>query len=60
MTPALFAQVKPALTVYSGRQFIDPQVAPREALLALPGMDPTPRGVDHRRANKPAIHRPKQ
>jgi general secretion pathway protein K len=41
MTPALFAQVKPALTVYSGRQFIDPQVAPREALLALPGMDPT-------------------
>jgi general secretion pathway protein K len=41
MTPALFAQVKPALTVYSGRQFIDPQVAPREALLALPEMDPT-------------------
>jgi general secretion pathway protein K len=39
MTPALFAQVKPALTVYSGRQFIDPQVAPREALLALSGMD---------------------
>jgi general secretion pathway protein K len=40
MTPGLFAQVKPALTVYSGRQFIDPQVAPREALLALPEMDP--------------------
>jgi general secretion pathway protein K len=39
MTPAVFAQVKPALTVYSGRQFIDPQVAPREALLALPEMD---------------------
>jgi general secretion pathway protein K len=39
MTPALFARVKPALTVYSGRQFIDPQVAPREALLALPEMD---------------------
>jgi general secretion pathway protein K len=39
MTPALFARVKPALTVYSGRQFIDPQVAPREALLALPGTD---------------------
>jgi general secretion pathway protein K len=39
MTPALFVQVKPALTVYSGRQFIDPQVAPREALLALPEMD---------------------
>ena len=41
MTPALFARVKPALTVYSGRQFIDPQVAPREALLALPEMDAT-------------------
>jgi general secretion pathway protein K len=40
MTPALFARVRPALTVYSGRQFIDPQVAPPEALLALPGMDP--------------------
>jgi len=40
MTPALFAQVRPALTVYSGRQFIDPQVAPREALLALPDMNP--------------------
>jgi general secretion pathway protein K len=40
MTPALFARVKPALTVYSGRQFIDPQVAPREALLALPEMSP--------------------
>jgi general secretion pathway protein K len=40
MTSALFAQVRPALTVYSGRQSIDPQTAPREALLALPGMDP--------------------
>jgi general secretion pathway protein K len=40
MTTTLFARVKPALTVYSGRQFIDPEVAPREALLALPEMDP--------------------
>ena len=39
MTPALFKRIEPALTVYSGRQFIDPQVAPREALMALPGMD---------------------
>jgi general secretion pathway protein K len=39
MTPALFKRLQPALTVYSGRQFIDPQVAPREALLALPDMD---------------------
>ncbi len=40
MTPALYQRVEPAITVYSGRQFIDPQVAPREALLALPTMDP--------------------
>jgi general secretion pathway protein K len=39
MTPALFKRIAPAVTVYSGRQFIDPQVAPREALLALPNMD---------------------
>ncbi|HXO69421.1 MAG TPA: type II secretion system protein GspK [Bradyrhizobium sp.] len=40
MTPALFRRIEPALTVYSGRPLIDPQVAPREALLALPGMTP--------------------
>jgi general secretion pathway protein K len=40
MTPALFRRIEPALTVYSGRQFIDPQVAPREALLAQPNMTP--------------------
>jgi general secretion pathway protein K len=40
MTPALFRRIEPALTVYSGRQFIDPQAAPREALLALPNMTP--------------------
>jgi general secretion pathway protein K len=40
MTPALFRRIEPALTVYSGRQFIDPQVAPREALRALPNMTP--------------------
>jgi general secretion pathway protein K len=39
MTPELFQRVEPALTVYSGRQFIDPQFAPREALLALPTMN---------------------
>jgi general secretion pathway protein K len=38
MTPALFRRIEPALTVYSGRQFIDPQTAPRESLLALPNM----------------------
>jgi general secretion pathway protein K len=40
MTPDLFQRIEPALTVYSARQFIDPQVAPREALLSLPGMTP--------------------
>lgn len=39
MTPELFKHVEPALTVYSGRPFIDPRVAPAEALLALPSMD---------------------
>lgn len=40
MTPEIFRRIEPALTVYSARQFIDPQVAPREALLSLPGMTP--------------------
>jgi general secretion pathway protein K len=40
VTPQLFNKIRPALTVYSGKRFIDPQAAPREALLALPGMDP--------------------
>jgi general secretion pathway protein K len=39
MTPPIYRRVAPALTVYSGRQFIDFQVAPREALLAIAGMD---------------------
>jgi general secretion pathway protein K len=39
MTPALFKRVEPALTVYSGRPFIDPQIAPPAVLLAIPGMD---------------------
>jgi general secretion pathway protein K len=41
MTADLFRRVEPAVTVYSGSQFIDPRVAPPEALLALPGMDPS-------------------
>jgi general secretion pathway protein K len=39
MTPELYGRVAPALTVYSGRPRIDPQVATREAMLALPLMD---------------------
>ena len=38
MTPALFQKIEPALTVYSGRPTFDAQVAPCEALQALPGM----------------------
>ena len=38
MTPALYEKVEGALTVYSGAAGINPRVAPREALLALPGM----------------------
>jgi len=37
-TEELFRRIEPAITVYSGRQFIDPQFAPREVLLALPTM----------------------
>jgi general secretion pathway protein K len=39
MTPELFRRVEPALTVYSGRPFIDPRLAPAEVLLALRSMD---------------------
>ncbi len=38
MTGEIYRRVAPALTVYSGRRGIDPRVAPREALLALPGI----------------------
>lgn len=40
MTPALFQRIEPALTVYSGRQFVDPQVAPRDVLAVLSNMVP--------------------
>ena len=39
MTPELFSRIEPALTIYSGKQFVDPGVAPRQVLLALPAMD---------------------
>ena len=35
--PFGFAKLEPALTVYSQRPTFDPQLAPPEALLALPG-----------------------
>jgi len=36
ITPELFAAVRPAITVWSGRPGIDPRVAPPAALAALP------------------------
>lgn len=39
ITSDLYQRVQPALTVYSGRQFFDPQFAPRESLAALTGMN---------------------
>ncbi len=38
MTRQIYERVAPALTVHSGRRGIDPRVAPRAALLALPGV----------------------
>lgn len=38
MTPDVFERIAPALTVHSQRPTFDPQVAPREALLTMPGM----------------------
>ncbi|WP_315731377.1 MULTISPECIES: type II secretion system protein GspK [unclassified Bradyrhizobium] len=40
VTPELYRKIAPALTVYSGRQFVDPQVAPPEVMRVLPGMTP--------------------
>jgi general secretion pathway protein K len=36
MTPALLQRIEPAVTVYSGSQFVDPQRASPEALVLLP------------------------
>ena len=38
MTRDLYKRVEPALTVYSGRQFVDPQFATPEVLAALPSL----------------------
>ncbi len=40
MTPDVFKRIAPAITVHSQRPTFDPQVAPREALLTMPGMSP--------------------
>jgi general secretion pathway protein K len=38
--PPLFGQIAPFLTVYSGLARTNPETAPREVLLALPGISP--------------------
>jgi general secretion pathway protein K len=40
MTPELYEQVAPALTVHSRRRRVDPATAPALVLRALPGLDP--------------------
>lgn len=37
ITEKLFEQIRPAVTVYSRRPMIDPGVAPRQVLIAMPG-----------------------
>lgn len=38
MTPEVYDRLAPFITVYSGRAGIDPAVAPKEVLLAIPGV----------------------
>jgi general secretion pathway protein K len=40
MTPELYRKLAPALTVYSGQPGVNTVVAPREVLLAFPGVNP--------------------
>ena len=40
MSEVLYQQVLPALTLYSNKAEVNPMVAPREVLLALPGIRP--------------------
>jgi general secretion pathway protein K len=40
LDPASFARLRPFVTVYAQSERIDPAVAPREVLLAIPGVDP--------------------
>jgi general secretion pathway protein K len=44
MSEALYQQVLPALTLFSNKAEVNPMVAPREVLLALPGI--RPEGID--------------
>ena len=60
MSEVLYRQVLPALTLYSNKAEINPLVAPREVLLALPGVDPASvdRFIEERRRNFESGQRP--
>lgn len=56
----LYQQVLPALTLYSNKAEVNPLVAPREVLLALPGIsaDSIDRFIEERRRNYETGQRP--
>ncbi len=60
MSEALYQQVLPALTLYSNKAEVNPLVAPREVLLALPGISPESieRFIEERRRNYQSGQRP--
>lgn len=60
MTEELYQQVLPALTIDSNKAEINPLVAPREVLLALPGIipDSVDRFIEERRRNYASGQRP--
>ncbi|WP_332821111.1 general secretion pathway protein GspK [Pseudomonas sp.] len=60
MSEALYQQVLPALTLYSNKAEVNPMVAPREVLLALPGIRPESieSYIEERRRNYAVGERP--
>ncbi len=60
ISEALYQQVLPALTLYSNKAEVNPLVAPREVLLALPGISPESidRFIEERRRNYESGQRP--
>ncbi|SDS39746.1 type II secretion system minor pseudopilin [Pseudomonas oryzae] len=60
MSEELYRKVRPALTIDSNKAEINPLVAPREVLLALPGVDPggIERFIEERRRNYESGERP--
>ena len=60
MTEELYQKVLPALTLYSQKAEVNPLVAPREVLLALPGIDPASvdRFIEERRRSFASGQRP--